>query len=111
VGRLFSYDVTGGRYEEHEHHTVGSGSVFARGALKKLWRPALSEEQAVAVAVESLYDAADDDSATGGPDTVRQLWPVVYTVDASGARRVPDDRLAAAARNVIEARTLAGREA
>ena len=111
IGRLFSYDVTGGRYEEHEHHTVGSGSVFARGALKKLWRPNLSEEEAVAVAVEALYDAADDDSATGGPDTVRQLWPVVFTVDAAGARRVPEDRLAAAARNVIEARTIAGREA
>ncbi|MFD5277783.1 proteasome subunit beta [Pseudarthrobacter sp. NPDC058362] len=111
VGRLFSYDVTGGRYEEHEHHTVGSGSVFARGALKKLWRPNLSEEEAVAIAVESLFDAADDDSATGGPDTVRQLWPVVYTVDATGARRVPEDRLAAAARHVIEVRTIAGREA
>ena len=66
---------------------------------------------ATAVAVEALYDAADDDSATGGPDTVRQLWPVIYTVDSSGARRVPDSELAAAARNVIEARTIAGREA
>ncbi|WP_258806025.1 proteasome subunit beta [Pseudarthrobacter sp. NS4] len=111
VGRLFSYDVTGGRYEEHEHHTVGSGSVFARGALKKLWRPNLNAAEALSVAVESLYDAADDDSATGGPDTVRQLWPVVYTVDSSGARRVPDPELAAASRNVIEARTAAGREA
>ena len=111
VGRLFSYDVTGGRYEEREHHTVGSGSVFARGALKKLWRPNLTAPEAVAVAVESLYDAADDDSATGGPDTVRQLWPVIYTVDSSGARRVPDNELAAASRNVIEARTIAGREA
>ena len=111
VGRLFSYDVTGGRYEEHEHHTVGSGSVFARGALKKLWRPNLSAAEAVAVAVESLYDAADDDSATGGPDTVRKLWPVVYTVDRSGAQQVPEAALADAARNVIEARTSAGREA
>lgn len=111
VGRLFSYDVTGGRYEEHEHHSVGSGSVFARGALKKLWRPNLTAAEALSVAVESLYDAADDDSATGGPDTVRKLWPVVYTVDSSGARRVDETELAAAARNVIEARTIAGREA
>jgi proteasome beta subunit len=111
VGRLFSYDVTGGRYEEHEHHTVGSGSVFARGALKKLWRPNLGEAEAVAVAVEALYDAADDDSATGGPDTVRKLWPVVYTVDRTGARRVAENELAAVAVNVIEARTNAGREA
>jgi proteasome beta subunit len=111
VGRLFSYDVTGGRYEEHEHHTVGSGSVFARGALKKLWRPNLTAAEALSVAVESLYDAADDDSATGGPDTVRQLWPVVYTVDRTGAHRVPEADLAAASRAVIEARTVAGREA
>ncbi|MBT2531319.1 proteasome subunit beta [Arthrobacter sp. ISL-48] len=111
VGRLFSYDVTGGRYEEREHHTVGSGSVFARGALKKLWRPGLSEAEAVSVAVESLYDAADDDSATGGPDPVRQLWPVVYTVNRAGARRVPETELAAVAGNIIEARSSARREA
>ncbi|WP_426995807.1 proteasome subunit beta [Pseudarthrobacter sp. N5] len=111
VGRLFSYDVTGGRYEEQEHHTVGSGSVFARGALKKLWRPNLSEDEAVSVAVESLYDAADDDSATGGPDPVRQLWPVVYTVNRAGARRVPERDLAVIAGNIIESRTTARREA
>jgi proteasome beta subunit len=111
VGRLFSYDVTGGRYEEREHHTVGSGSVFARGALKKLWRPNLTEAEAVSVAVESLYDAADDDSATGGPDPVRQLWPVVYTVTRSGARRVPEAELAAVAGRIIEVRTAERREA
>ncbi len=110
-GRLFSYDVTGGRYEEQEHHAVGSGSMFARGALKKLWRPGLSEQDAVAVAVEALYDAADDDSATGGPDPVRQLWPVVYVVNRSGAVRVPDRDLAAVAGRVIESRTVAQREA
>jgi len=111
VGRLFSYDVTGGRYEEQEHHAVGSGSMFARGALKKLWRPGLTEDEAVAVAVEALYDAADDDSATGGPDPVRQLWPVVYTVGRTGARRIPEHDLAAVAGTIIEARTAARREA
>jgi proteasome beta subunit len=111
VGRLFSYDVTGGRYEEQEHHTVGSGSMFARGALKKLWRPNLSEDEAISVAIESLYDAADDDSATGGPDPVRQLWPLVYTVNRAGARRVPEHTLAEFAQRVIESRTSAGREA
>jgi proteasome beta subunit len=111
IGRLFSYDVTGGRYEEQEHHAVGSGSMFARGALKKLWRPGLTEAEAVAVAVEALYDAADDDSATGGPDPVRQLWPVVYTVGRTGARRVPEHDLAAVAGAIIEARTTARREA
>lgn len=111
VGRLFSFDVTGGRYEEHEHHSVGSGSVFARGALKKLWNPRLDEASAVRVAVEALYDAADDDSATGGPDTVRALWPVVYVVDGTGARRIPERELEAAAHTIIEARSSAGREA
>jgi proteasome beta subunit len=111
VGRLFSYDVTGGRYEEQEHHSVGSGSVFARGALKKLWRPNLTEEEAVAVAVEALYDAADDDTATGGPDPVRRLWPVIYTVTRSGAFRVPDRELAAVAGRIVESRAAAQREA
>ncbi|KRE78510.1 proteasome subunit beta [Arthrobacter sp. Soil763] len=111
IGRLFSYDVTGGRYEEQEHHAVGSGSMFARGALKKLWHPNLSEAEAVQVAVEALYDAADDDSATGGPDPVRQLWPVVYTVSRTGAFRVAEPVLAAAAGTVIESRAAAQREA
>ncbi|BCW67135.1 proteasome subunit beta [Arthrobacter sp. NicSoilB4] len=111
VGRLFSYDVTGGRYEEQEHHSVGSGSMFARGALKKLWQPNLTEEEAVAVAVEALYDAADDDSATGGPDPVRQLWPVVYIVNRTGAYRVPERELAAMAGTIIESRAVAQREA
>ena len=87
-GRIFSYDVTGGRYEEHDHHSVGSGSLFARGSLKKLWRPGMSAAEAVRVAVESLVDASDDDSATGGPDRLRQVWPVVATVTAQGYRRV-----------------------
>lgn len=107
TGRLFSYDVTGGRYEEHDHHTVGSGSVFARGALKKLWRPGMDAAEAVAVAVEALYDAADDDSATGGPDTVRQLWPVVTTVTADGVRHASDDELAAVAERIVADRRAA----
>lgn len=94
AGRLFSYDVTGGRYEEHEHHSVGSGAVFARGSLKKLWRSDLDIDAAVRVALESLVDAADDDSATGGPDLARQIWPVVATVTAAGYQRVADDALA-----------------
>jgi proteasome beta subunit len=85
--------------------------MFARGALKKLWRPNLTEAEAVAVAVEALYDAADDDSATGGPDPIRRLWPVVYTVSRSGAFRVPDRELAAVAERIIESRALAQREA
>ncbi len=104
IGRIFSYDPTGGRYEEHEHHGTGSGSVFARGALKKLWRPGMDADEAVKVAVEALYDAADDDSATGGPDPVRRIWPVVATVTAAGYHRVSDDDLGTIVDALVAAR-------
>ncbi|CAL8979348.1 Proteasome subunit beta [Cellulomonas sp. T2.31MG-18] len=104
VGRIFSYDVTGGRYEEQEHHAVGSGSVFARGSLKKRWRSGMTADEAVRVAVEALVDAADDDSATGGPDSDRGIYPVVATVTEAGYLRVPDSELAAATDEVRAAR-------
>ena len=77
-GRIFSYDVTGGHYEERGYASVGSGSLFARGSLKKLWRPGLTGDAAIRIVVEALYDAADDDSATGGPDISAGIFPVVY---------------------------------
>lgn len=94
VGRIFSYDVTGGRYEETDFHAVGSGSAFARGSLKKLWWPGMSAQEAIKAAVHALIDAADDDSATGGPDPNRRIWPVVATVTGAGYLRVPDHQLA-----------------
>jgi len=100
-GRIFSYDITGGRYEEHRHHGVGSGSLFARGALKKLWRDGLGLEDAVTVAVEALYDAADDDSATGGPDLARGILPIVAVVDADGYRRIAEGDLDRLVRTVV----------
>ncbi len=108
VGRIFSYDVTGGRYEEIEHHAIGSGSVFARGSLKKLWRPDLDRAAAVRVAVHALVDAADDDSATGGPDSLRRIWPVVAVVGPEGYRSVPQDELAEVAAAVEDSRRGAG---
>jgi proteasome beta subunit len=93
AGRIFSYDVTGGRYEEHSFHAVGSGSVFARGALKKTYRETFSPDDAILACIEALYDAADDDSATGGPDVTRRIYPVVVVVDENGFRRVPDETL------------------
>jgi proteasome beta subunit len=96
TGRIFSYDVTGGRYEEQDHHSVGSGSLFARGSMKKRWQPGMDVDAAVKVAVEALFDASDDDSATGGPDEQRRIFPVVATVSASGYQRITDDVLAAA---------------
>jgi proteasome beta subunit len=104
AGRIFSYDVTGGRYEEHKFHSVGSGSMFARGALKKLWRDDLSGDDAVLCAVQSLYDAADEDSATGGPDLARRLFPVVATVTADGYRRLSDDEVGTYVEAVIAGR-------
>ena len=104
TGRIYSYDVTGGCYVEDGHHSTGSGSGFARGSLKKLWRPGLEEQQAVSVAIEALYDAADDDSATGGPDLARRIFPVVGLITADGYRRMPDADVAAVADRVIAAR-------
>ena len=104
IGRIFSYDVTGGCYEEHDHHSVGSGSLFARGSLKKLYRRAGTLDDAVRTAVEALYDAADDDSATGGPDVGRRIWPTVGIVDHDGARFVPDDEIAPVVDAIIAAR-------
>jgi proteasome beta subunit len=105
-GRIFSYDVTGGRYEETAFHSVGSGSLFARGALKKLYREDLDAEGCATALVQALYDAADDDSATGGPDMTRRIFPVVGVITADGYRRLPDDEVAAIADRVIGARML-----
>jgi proteasome beta subunit len=106
-GRIFSYDVTGGNYEERGYATVGSGSLFARNSLKKTWRPGLAGDAALRTLVEALYDAADDDSATGGPDPVRKLYPIVYRVDAEGSLRLADDEVAAVARTITDERAAA----
>jgi proteasome beta subunit len=104
AGRIFSYDAAGGKYEEHDHHSIGSGSVFARGSLKKLYREGLSEEDAALVCVHALYDAADDDSATGGPDLIRRIFPVVSSVTADGYRRLADEQVGALAQAVVDGR-------
>jgi proteasome beta subunit len=103
-GRIFSYDVTGGRYEETAFHSVGSGSLFARGSLKKLYRDDLDAEGAVTAVVQALYDAADDDSATGGPDLTRRIFPVVHVITPDGGRRLPDEEVSAIADRIIAAR-------
>ncbi len=103
-GRIFSYDVTGGRYEETAFHSVGSGSLFARGALKKLYREDLDERGCVTALVQALYDAADDDSATGGPDMTRRIFPVVGVITGEGYRRLPDPEVAEIADTIIAAR-------
>jgi proteasome beta subunit len=93
--------VTGGCYEEHDHHSVGSGSLFARGRMKKLWHPRMDSSAAIRVAVEALYDAADDDSATGGPDLSRRIWPTLAVVDVEGLRFLDDETLAAVVEQIV----------
>jgi len=104
IGRIFSYDVAGGRYEEHRFHAIGSGSVFARGALKKLYRDGMGAEDAVLACMQALYDAADDDSATGGPDVSRRIYPLVAIITADGFERLTDEQAGAYAQTVVEGR-------
>lgn len=106
AGRIFSYDITGGRYEESDFFAVGSGSMFARSALKKRFQRGASLDVAVKAAVEALYDAADDDSATGGPDLTRKIYPVVISVTATGARRLTDTEVGAVSEAVVAGRMI-----
>jgi proteasome beta subunit len=103
-GRIFSYDVAGGRYEEHDFHAIGSGSVFARGSLKKLYAEGMPADDAITACMQALYDAADDDSATGGPDVTRRIYPVVATITADGFRRLTEEEAGAYAQAVVDER-------
>ena len=106
AGRIVSFDAAGGwNVEDEGYQSVGSGSVFARSAIKKLYSQVVDADSALRVAVESLYDAADDDSATGGPDLVRGIFPTAVTISAEGAVEVPEERIAELAREIIENRT------
>jgi len=107
TGRIFSYDPTGGRYEEHRFYSIGSGSVFARGSLKKLYSDGMSEADAITACMQALYDAADDDSATGGPDMSRRIYPLVASVTADGYQRLTDAQAAAYAEAVVAGRMAA----
>ena len=106
AGRIVSYDVTGGRYEETAgYHAIGSGSLFAKAALKKRHDPTAGIETAMRNAVEALYDAADDDTATGGPDVSRRIYPVIVTITAAdGAVRLTEAESAEVAQAVVAGR-------
>jgi len=103
-GRIFSYDAAGGRYEEHRFHAIGSGSVFARGSLKKLYTEGMPADDAITMCMHALYDAADDDSATGGPDLTRHIFPVVATIDGDGFRRLTEEEAGRYAEAVVAER-------
>jgi proteasome beta subunit len=109
AGRIVSFDAAGGwNIEEEGYQAVGSGSVFAKSSIKKLYSRAVDADSALRVAVEGLYDAADDDSATGGPDLVRGIYPTAVVIGAEGAEEVPEERIAELAREVIESRSAEG---
>lgn len=106
AGRIVSFDAAGGwNIEEEGYQAVGSGSIFAKSAIKKLYSQVSDADSALRVAIEALYDAADDDSATGGPDLVRGIYPTAVVIGAEGAEEVPEERIAALAREVIENRS------
>ena len=106
AGRIVSFDAAGGwNIEEEGYQSVGSGAIFAKSSMKKLYSQVSDADSGLRVAVEALYDAADDDSATGGPDLVRGIYPTAVVIGADGAEEVPGDRIAELAREVIESRS------
>lgn len=109
AGRIVSFDAAGGWNVESEgYQAVGSGSLFAKSSIKKLYGQITDADSALRVAIEALYDAADDDSATGGPDLVRGIYPTAVTIDADGAVDITEERIAELARAVVESRTRGG---
>jgi len=108
AGRIVSFDAAGGwNFEDEGYQSVGSGSIFAKSSMKKLYAQVSDADSALRVAVEALYDAADDDSATGGPDLVRGIYPTAVVIGADGAEEVPEERIAQFARQIIESRSRA----
>ncbi|HWU40125.1 MAG TPA: proteasome subunit beta [Candidatus Acidoferrum sp.] len=106
-GRIYKYDLAGGRYEETEYYAIGSGGKDARATMKKLYRPAMSEDEAVHLGVEALYDAADEDTGTGGPDFVRRIFPSIKLVTQAGIQDIPEDRVASLCEAIANARRAA----
>jgi proteasome beta subunit len=94
IGRIFSYDATGGHYEDTDFQATGSGGRDARSTIKLGWREGLSRDEAVDLAIRSLYEAADEDSATGGPDLVRGIYPLIAVVDAEGYQLAAEEEVA-----------------
>lgn len=103
-GKIYKYDVTGGRYEEAEYHATGSGGGHARATMKKQYRPNMDEDVAISTALEALYDAAEEDIGTAGPDFIRGIFPTMKTVTAQGIEDVEEDRVQAVCQSLVEAR-------
>jgi proteasome beta subunit len=103
-GRIFEYDPVGGRYRATDHAATGSGSLAARSVLKRLVDADADVSHATRVAVEALFDAAEEDSATGGPDLIRRIYPIVAVIDADGYRELDDDAVAELVEAVVDER-------
>ena len=103
-GRVFSYDPTGGRYEEADFQTNGSGGVHARNWIKAGWEEGMSRDGAIALALRSLFAAADEDAATGGPDLIRRIFPTVAVIDAAGYRALDESDVADRSERVLGGR-------
>jgi len=93
VGRLWDYDATGGRYEEREHVAIGSGGMLAGTVVKVGWRSDMSRDEAITLACKALWEAAEADSATGGPDALRGVFPIVASISAEGWKSSNDNEL------------------
>lgn len=104
VGRIFKYDITGGRYEETEYFAQGSGGKDARDTLKKRYRKDMSRTEALSAALEALLDAAEEDIGTGGPDLVRGIFPTAKTITREGFGEVPEDEVRRACEALLAAR-------
>jgi proteasome beta subunit len=104
VGRVWKYEVTGGRYEEQEYESVGSGSLFARESLKKRWKADASRDEVIAMVVEALTDAADEDRGTGGVDALRGIYPTIKLCTEKGIEEVADAEVAGLYQALIERR-------
>jgi proteasome beta subunit len=102
AGRLFQYDVTGGRYEESNFATTGSGSLHAGTVVKLGWREGIDREATLDLAISALFNAADEDSATGGPDLVRGIYPTMATITAAGFERVAEAEVADRFRSLVD---------
>ncbi|MGI8427563.1 MAG: proteasome subunit beta [Actinomycetota bacterium] len=108
VGRIFKYDLTGGRYEESDYWATGSGGRDARATIKKRYRPDITRDEAVKVALEALFDASEEDVGTGGPDVLRNIYPNIASISAEGFAKIPDDEIAALFEALLQERRSAG---
>jgi len=109
-GRVYSFDVTGGKYEEADYQVSGSGGVHAKNWIKAQWREGMTSDEVIDLALKALFAAADEDAATGGPDLIRRIFPNVAVIDTNGFRALADDDVEARAQAVLGGPELGGTE-